>query len=118
MQQNMPANTPRVLEFLKLCARDMRTVTYGEVAAHVGLTFTPAIIPCLNHIRDQICRPRGLPWLPAIAVAVANRRPSEGWLPSDDARIPDGEFPELWWRGMVLQVFAADWTGVNLENAH
>ena len=117
MQQNAPARTPEVLEFLKRCASDMRTVTYGEVAAHIGLTFPPAIIPCLNHIRDQICRPKGLPWLSAIVVGVENHRPSDRWLP-DDVRIQDGEFPELWWRGIVLQVFAADWTGVTLENAN
>ena len=116
-QPPMPAKTAEVFEVLKRCAHEMRTATYGEVAAAVGLSnFTPSVFPHLNRIRDDICIPRGLPWLPAIAVNATTRIPGEGFLP-DSVVIHDAYF-RTWWRGMVLQVFATDWAGINLDNAN
>ena len=111
MQPNPPANTQAVFDHLRQCAKEMRTVNMGAVATAVGVAFPPAIIPCLNYIRDK-CRERALPWLPAIVVNAETWRPAAGFLPQDVV-IGDGDFP-IWWRGMVLQVFATNWDAIKL----
>ena len=111
MQQNVPANTQAVFHYLQRCAREMRTINMGAVAEAVGVGFAPAIIPCLNYIRDE-CRARGLPWLPAIVVSAGTWMPAAGFLPQGVV-IGDNDFP-TWWRGMVLQVFATDWDAIDL----
>jgi hypothetical protein len=104
-----PAKTKQVFDYLKKCAYDMRTVTYGELAEAVGLA-PSGIGYQLGYIRDRICRTQGLPWLNAIAVRTSDRRASHGFLP-EGVQIGDGE--ERLWRGMVLQVFAYDWERVS-----
>ena len=111
MQPQMPARTPEVFDYLKQCASDMRTVNYGEVADEVGL-MAPGLGDQLSYIRDE-CRDAQMPWLNAIVVNKETWRPSEGFMP-DDMEIADGDDFELFWRGMVLQVFATDWSDVNL----
>lgn len=108
----VPAKAREVFEFLKDCASQMRTVTYGEIAEEVGLA-KPGVGRPLGFIRDEVCRRRGLPWLNAIAVNAETGRPGEGFLPLDFAVTRDDE--ELLWRGIVLQVFAYDWTSVSFE---
>jgi len=107
----IPAKTREVFEYLKRYASEMRTVTYGEVADGVGLAASGMGFP-LGYIRDQICRPRNLPWLSAIAVNATTRRPGESFLPNT---VSFGGDQEFLWRGMVLQVFAFDWDGVSFE---
>ena len=114
MQNNVPARTEEVFEYLKQCASRMRTATDGEVAAAVGSPFPPSVITPLNYIRDKVCIPRGLPGLSALAVNGETRMPSAGFLP-DKMVISDADFP-IWWRGMALLIFATDWTTINLEN--
>jgi hypothetical protein len=104
----IPAKTEEVFEYLKVCAGQMRTVTYGEVADAVGLTPIGMAYP-LGYIRDEVCRPRGLPWLNAIAVNQQTRRPGDSFLP---AGVAVGRDEERFWRGMVLQVFVYDWDQV------
>src|SRR5690606_7047322 len=60
----MPAKTEAVFDYLRLCARQMRTVTYKEVAEATVLA-KPGVGRPLGYIRDQICIARGLPWLNA-----------------------------------------------------
>src|SRR5262249_42647441 len=100
--QEVPAKTEAVFEYIKQCAKDMRTVKYKEVADEVGLTAIGMAYP-LGYIRDHICRNRRLPWLNAIVVNSDTRRPGDSFLPSD---FEFAESDELFWRGMVLQVFA------------
>ena len=40
-------------------------------------------------------------------------RPGGSYLP-EDVKIPD-ELHELWWRGMVTQVYAYDWSAIEIE---
>ena len=108
----VPKNTEDVLRFLKECALDMRTVTYGEIAERCGGTAVGAGLP-IGYIRDEICRKHGRPWLSVIAVSANDMRPGENYQPAD-VQIPEG-LRELWWRGMVAQVYAYDWSDVELE---
>lgn len=108
----MPAKTREVFEYLKLCASQMRTVTYGELADAVDLA-KPGTGRPLGFIRDEVCRHRRLPWLNAIAVSERTHRPSTGFLPGEVAL---GGDDERMWRGMVLQVFAYDWSDVELDS--
>jgi hypothetical protein len=107
-----PAKSEQVFNYLKQCAHDMRTVTYGELAKAVGLAPT-GIGYQLGYTRDDICRQRGLPWLNAIAVNADKHRPGDNFLPQEFAR---GQDEERMWRGMVLQVFAYDWERVPFQD--
>ena len=107
-----PAKTREVFEYLKRRANDMRTVTYGELAKACGLA-PSGIGYQLGHVRDEICRQRGLPWLSAIAVNTDTRRPGGSFLPEGVALGDDGD---RLWRGMVLHVFAYDWSSVPFED--
>jgi hypothetical protein len=107
----VPAKTRKVFDYLKGCARQMRTVYYGEIANAVGLA-PIAIGKPLGYIRDRICRRRGLPWLNAIAVNQTSWRPGDSFLPPN---VSMGQDEERLWRGMVLQVFAYDWDSVSFK---
>ncbi len=106
-----PAKTEKVFEYLKKCAAEMRTVTYGEIAKPVDLA-PPGIGQQLAYIRDEICRKRGQPWLTAIAVNATTRRPGDSFLPEGVAQ---GRDEERMWRGTVLQVFAYDWAPIEFR---
>ena len=108
----MPKNTEAVFALLKQCAKDMQTVTYGEIAEKCGGTAVGSGYP-IGSIRDEICRKRDRPWLSVIAVSSETKRPGGNWLP-EGVLIP-AELQELWWRGMVSQVYAYDWSNVELE---
>jgi alkylated DNA nucleotide flippase Atl1 len=111
-QIRIPAKTREVFEYLKECAEQMRTITYGEIANEVGLA-KPGVGRPLGYIRDEICRRRGLPWLNAIAVNLRTSRPGDGFIPEDITLHSDDE--EILWRGIVLQVFAYDWLPLCLK---
>ena len=107
-----PAKTAEVLELLKQRADEMRTITYGEIAEQCGLA-APGVGYPVGYIRDQVCRAQGRPWLSVLAVSTRDMRPGGSFLP-DEMTIPDDE-TEVWWRGMVLQVYAYDWSDVTLD---
>ena len=108
----IPAKSREVFEYLKRCASQMRTVTYGEIAEQVDLA-KPGVGRPLGYIRDGICRNRGLPWLNAIAVNAHTDRPGDGFIPGDTSLSQIDQ--ELFWRGMVLQVFAFDWLHISFD---
>jgi len=107
----VPAKTREVFDFLKTCAKEMRTVTYAEVAEEVGLA-KPGVGKPLGYIRDRVCRERGLSWLNAIAVSQRTGVPSEGFLPEG---VTMGTDETVLWRGMVLHVFGYDWSDVTFD---
>lgn len=109
----IPAKTAKVLEVLKECAKDMRTITYREIAGLCGLA-APGLGVQLGYIRDEVCRARELPGLSVIAVKTDSMLPGDGFLP-DELTLPENE-TEVWWRGMVLQVYAYDWADVALDD--
>ena len=108
----IPAKTRKVFEYLKICAEQMRTVTYKEIAEEVNLA-KPGVGKPLGYIRDEICRKRGLPWLNAIAVSSTTDRPGVGFFPEEIIISEVDE--EYLWRGMVLQVFAKYWGDVDFD---
>lgn len=114
--ERMPAKTGEVLQYLKKAAREMRIVTYGEIASDAGLAASGTGSP-LGYIRDEVCRTRGLPWLTAIAVNAGTKLPGGSFFPDGaglEADLESDDF-RIWWRAMVLQVFATDWSAVELQ---
>ena len=114
MSATMHPKTPEVFNYLKECASKMRVVTYGEVEAAVGehaLSLGPRH---LDYIQDEICRPRGLPFISAIVVNSRTWKPGTGFMP-DGVTINEHDL-DLFWRGVVLQVFATDWSKVEIDS--
>ncbi len=54
-----------------------------------------------------------MPWLNALAVNTDTRRPGDSFLPPG---VAVGADEERMWRGMVLQVYAYDWTNVDFDD--
>jgi hypothetical protein len=106
----IPARSKVIFEHLKLCAFQMRTVTYEEIADQFNLAKL-GVGHQLNYIRDEICRKQGLPWLNALVVNKKTNRPGDKFIPND-ANLTEKD-QELFWRGMVMQVFSFDWSKVN-----
>jgi hypothetical protein len=110
-EMRIPAKSKDVFDYLRKCAYEMRTVTREELAQEVGLPLATIDVH-LGVIRDHMCRDWGRPWLSALVVNSTTRRPTDAFLPADMAR---GRDEERMWRGMVLQVFAYDWTNVHVD---
>lgn len=114
----IPAKTDVVFDRLTKAAREMRTVRYADLADECGLA-AAGLGMQLGYIRDEVCRAKGLPWLTAIAVASSTGLPSTtGFFPEDGCmsltpQTPRDDFT-IWWRAMVLAVFATDWSTVTL----
>ena len=108
-----PAKTDEVFSELVKAAQGMRTVTYRALAKSAGLAESGVGIGYpLGYIRDAVCRPRGLPWLTVIAVSSDTWLPGAAYLPTGATiEMERGDF-RVWWRAMVLQVFATDWRDV------
>ena len=113
MPNAIPNKTLEVFNFLKKRAYEMRTVSYGRVAKEVGI-FPLAVGNHLDTIREEICVPGGLPFISAIVVNAETRRPGQGFLPAG-MKVREHEF-DLFWRGTVIQVFATDWSKVDISD--
>ena len=110
----MPKHTPAVFEVLKQCARNMTTISYGVLGERIGVHHRPLRRP-LGYIRDEVCRRYDRPWLQMIVVNGGTKRPSEGAIGSTGVEF-NKEEQDRWWRGMVLQVYAYDWSSVELDD--
>lgn len=110
----MPKYTPEILAELKRCADAMTTITYGDLAERVGAHQRNTNRP-LGYIRDEICRRHGRPWLSVLAVNAKSRWPGNAWTQDDSIQVLKEEDGKRIWRGMVLQVYAYDWSGVEIE---
>ena len=108
MPARMHPKTPAVFNYLKECAYETRVVTYGEVGKQVGLAARGTAKP-LYEIRD-LCLERGLPPLTAIVVRKNGGLPGTGLKP-DQTQVTQAE-----WCAMTSQVFAFDWSLVNLQS--
>jgi len=111
---NSPKGSKEAFEVLKRCAKFMYTITYEDLGKEIGLPAIGTNKP-LGFIRDHVCRPQGLPWLNALAVGKGTWVPGESFIPEGaggETKDPANEF--LWWRGMVLQVYAYPWNTLNL----
>ena len=109
----MPATTPEVFTYLKRCAREKRTATYTEIAKAVGLK-PNELDEQLNYISTQVCSKNGLPCLAALVVRANTGIPGPGWTPGQTANGQTGF--ALLWCSTVHQVFATDWSKVEIEN--
>lgn len=113
LRNDMPAKTAEVFEYVKKCASEKHTVTYGEVGDAVFLM--PFDMDAqLDYIRDEICSPRGLPCLSAIVVRKDTRIPGKGFSLDGMTIDADGFRPR--WDYEVQRVFATDWKAIKLEN--
>jgi hypothetical protein len=113
-----PKNSQAVFEHLKDLAKRMRTESYGEIAQAIGISESRKVAAVglrypLGFIRDRICRPRGLPWLNALAVNSNTWLPGDGFLPEGMLSIVDDEY--ILWRGTILAVFTFPWEQVIIE---
>lgn len=108
MPATMSPKTLDVFDYLKGCACKMRVVTYGEVGKQVGLAARGTAKP-LYQIRD-LCLERGLPPLTALVVRKSDGLPGTGLKP-DQTQVTPAE-----WREMTSQVFAFDWSSINLRS--
>lgn len=115
---NAPKNSRAVFEHLTTLAKRMRVETYGEIASAIGAAEGREIAPVslsrpLGFIRDHICRPKGLPWLNAIAVNGTTWQPGDSFLPEG---VAFGDDEKVLWRGAVLAVFAYPWDQLKEEH--
>ncbi|MCB9647869.1 MAG: hypothetical protein H6730_14865 [Deltaproteobacteria bacterium] len=113
-----PKNSEAVYKHLTRQASLMRVESYGEIAATIAEAEGRQIAPIslrfpLGFIRDEICRPRGLPWLVALAVNDSTWLPGDSFLPDG---VAFGQDEAVLWRGAVLSVFAYPWETVDLED--
>jgi len=114
-----PKNTREAFEVLVEVSKYMQTISYEELAIEIGKKTknTPPANLSLNyplgHIRDELCRRHGIPWLNALAVGKHSHVPGESFLPEGSKLEPKESL--LWWRGMVLQVHAYPWETVPQE---
>ena len=120
MTEPPTTGTLAVFRHLKRAALEMRTVTYQELADEPDVTATArGMRHPLNfiHSRLRASRPE-LPWLVALAVRSDTRRPGDGLL-ADERGIQGLDIADphyrSWWRGMVLMVYATDWSDVELR---
>jgi hypothetical protein len=112
-----PKNSRAVFEHLKVLATRMRVETYGEIANTLGKREGRVIAAVslnrpLGFIRDSICRPRGLPWINALAVSGTTFLPGDSFLPEG---VAFGKDEQILWRGAVLAVFGYPWETVVIE---
>lgn len=105
--------TRMAFDHLRKCAQEGRTVTYGEIGGKIGEAGRSVSDPYLNHIRDEICIPRGLPWISALGVNKRTGFPGQRWFPVGYP-ICDGRERDFW-NGIVLQVYAVDWSKISFE---
>lgn len=68
------------LPHLVHCAKMRKTITYGELGQKIDRHWR-AMRWLLAYIRDEICVPRGLPYITAIVVNQTTQLPGGGWLP-------------------------------------
>ena len=99
-------NAHRALPYLVRCAQMRKTITYGDLAAKIGRHHRGAAF-WLRYIRDEICTPKGLPFLTAIVISKNTGLPGPGWLPEGTTGLSPQENRERY-EVYRDQVFACD----------
>ena len=69
-----------ILPYLVRAAQRRETLTYGQLGDSIGRHHR-TIPNVLGYIRDDICRPRGIPLINAIVVNADTKLPGEAFLP-------------------------------------
>ena len=110
--EDAPKHTYAVFHRLVQASKKLSLVTYEELGKSAGLP-PIGLSPQLKFINLNICRAQGLPNLPALAVSKDTKLPSTGFLPEEwSGWSPKNPEFQVWWRAMVLLVYATDWTKV------
>lgn len=110
----MHSAMPLILKRLKECASKKTTITYTDLVEGTGIIPRNAGRP-LTYIHEQVCLPYGRPWLCVLAV-----QKEEPGLPGPGIAQATGVSFEgaggvcLWYE-KAQEVFAYDWTDVELE---
>lgn len=112
----IPKNTKAVLAVLKERAHTRNTITYGDLAEQIGLTYKAALAmrSPLNYIRDHVCLPHNRPWLWMLAVRKDTRRPGESATDGTGVTIY-GQDGEQRWQKIKQETYDYDWSGVEIE---
>src|SRR5215472_5890283 len=79
-----------ILPYLVQAAEARQLITYGELAAKMGIHPRVMAYP-LDYIRDEICAPRGLPMITCIVVSQGKLRPEGEWLAGGTSGLSDEE---------------------------
>ena len=100
-----------ILPHLLACADKRETITYGELARRVDWHHRP-LRYALYHVRDEICRPRGLPLITAIVVTRNTGLPDESFLPEGTADLAEDDYRARfeYWRDKVFD--CPQWAGL------
>jgi hypothetical protein len=85
-------------------ARQRRTITYGELASAINWHHRP-LRYALEYIRDDICRPRGLPLITVLVVRQGGL-PGESYLPQGASHPERDADDRAEWETRRDQVFA------------
>lgn len=109
-EPRMPAGTPESLAKSRACARERRTITYGELLGSRADTLDAEDPRPLAYIRDELCISHGRPWLNALIV-------SQEPQPASDCYWPEGFGDRImnkdrWWNLMVHLLLEYDWSDV------
>lgn len=81
----------KLLPHLVHAARIRKTLTYGELAAKIGVHHRALRYP-LGYVRDDICIKRGLPLITCIVVNDGTHLPGREWLPEGTSHLTDEEY--------------------------
>ncbi len=81
----------KILPYLVQAAKARRLISYGELAAKIGVHQRVLAYP-LGYIRDEICAPRGLPLITCIVVNKEKLLPGPEWLPGGTSRLSPQEY--------------------------
>lgn len=112
MRQAMPI----ILKRLKECASQKTTITYGGLVEGTGIIPRNAGRP-LTYIHEQVCLPYGRPWLCVLAVRKCKKEPclpGPGIVGATGVSFEEPGGADLW-REKAQDVYAYDWTDVELE---
>lgn len=110
----MPLGTPAILKVLKRCAANKTTITYTDLVKGTSIQ-RQNVGDQLSYIHKQVCLPYGRPWLCVLAVSKGKTgRPSRGIARATGVAFEGAAGARLW-REKVEEVYAYDWSEVELE---
>ena len=95
-----------ILPHLVECAKTRSIITYGELAARIGVHHRVVRWP-LGYIRDEICIPRDLPLITSLVINGDTQLPGDSWLPEGTSSLSPEEY-EYEYKTYRDKVFAYD----------
>ena len=105
--------THNLFNLLKQCAAQGVTLTYTEVEHRTGIHKQD--FSQLTYILENVLLPQGLPRLDALVVRRDTRIPGEGFWVREAQ--PDPDLRLLRWMELRDEVFAYDWSDIELPES-